>query len=348
MLHKITYKLKETSVIWFIFLGITLWVFFISYMHFLLNSDHSKRQVVSMGYMPVVTNLAAPILDHVSKTTGDVRYRAMKYSAFAEMTESLRNGQIDVAFMIAPLSIVLRQQGEDVKVIYIGNRHESTLVARKNLHVKNLNDLIGKTIAVPMRYSGHNLSILQLIEDKGLNGSINVVEMNPPDMAAALSTGALDAYYVGEPFAAQTLKSGDATLVNYVEDVWPGFICNLIVVRQEFIDKEPDIVQQLVQSAARSGLWAEKNHQAAIKIAAQYWNQSESLVEYALTTPENRIVYNQFIPVDSELQYMADLMKRFDLLENTNISGLVDDRFAKSADLDNIVTAESIISINQN
>ena len=343
MLLKFTHKLKETSVPLVIFLGITLWVVFISYMHFMLNSEHSKRQVVSMGYMPVVTNLAAPILDHVSKSTGDIRYKAIKYASFAEMAESLRNGQIDVAFMIAPLSIVLRQQGEDVKVIYIGNRHESTFVARKELNVKSLDDLIGKTVAVPMRYSGHNLSILKMIDEKGLAGSINVVEMNPPDMAAALSTGSLDAYYVGEPFAAQTLKSGDAALVDYVENIWPGFICNLVVVRQKFIDQEPDVVQQLVQSAARSGIWASNDSKSAIKIAAKYWNQSESLVEYALTTPVDRIIYNQFIPVTAELQYMADLMKKFELLENSDISGLVDDRFAKAADTDNISTQESII-----
>ena len=143
------------------------------------------------------------------------------------MAESLRNDEIGAAFMIAPLAVVLRQQGEDVKIVYIGNRHESTFVTRKDLNVNNLRDLIGKTVAVPMRYSGHNLSLLQLIEEQGLTGSINVVEMNPPDMAAALSTGSLDAYYVGEPFAAQTLKSGHAKLFSYVEDLWPKFICNL-------------------------------------------------------------------------------------------------------------------------
>jgi len=346
MLHKSVRFFRNIPVIWSLFIGMTVWVCFISYMHFLLNTETSKRQVVSLGYMPVVTNLAAPILDHVSKTTGNIRYKAMKYSSFAEMAESLRNGQIDAAFIIAPLSIVLRQQGEDVKVVYIGNRHESTFVAKKSLAVKDLNDLIGKSVAVPMRYSGHNLSILKLIEEKGLTGSINVVEMNPPDMAAALSSGALDAYFVGEPFAAQTLKSGDASLVNYVEDLWPGFICNLMVVRQSFIDKEPDIVQQLVQSAARSGLWAQKNSNAAIKIASRYWNQSESLVEYAMTTPRDRIVFNQFVPVVAELQSMADLMKKFNMIENTDISGLVDDQFARSSILENISTVESIISIN--
>ncbi|MDH5764447.1 MAG: ABC transporter substrate-binding protein [Gammaproteobacteria bacterium] len=345
MLHKLSTKLREASVIWYIFVGITIWAFFISYMHFKLNTEYSERPVVAMGYMPVVTNLAAPIMDYVSKKDGEIRYRALKYASFAEMAESLRHGQIDAAFMIAPLSIVLRQQGEDVKVVYIGNRHESTLVARKELSIEKLEDLEGMTLAVPMRYSGHNLSILKLIEEKGLRGRINVVEMNPPDMASALSTGSLDAYYVGEPFAAQTLKSGHAQLVNYVEDVWPGFICNLVVVRQKFIDDKPEVVQHMVQSAIRSGLWAQENQQQAIEIAAQYWNQAEGLVEYAMTTPENRIVYNQYLPVEDELQYMADLLVKFNMLENADVSGLVEDRFAKSANTENITTSQSIITL---
>ena len=136
------------------------------------------------------------------------------------MAESLRNGHIDAAFMIAPLAIVLRQQNENVRIVYIGNRHESTLVARKDLAIRDIGGLAGRTLAVPMRYSGHNLAILREMEARGLSKSINIVEMNPPDMASALSSGVLDAYFVGEPFAAQTvILSGDAQVVNYVEDL---------------------------------------------------------------------------------------------------------------------------------
>jgi len=296
-----------------------------------------------MGYMPVITNLSAPILDYVSEDKGDIRYKAIKYSSFAEMAESLRNGEIEVAFMIAPLSIVLRQQGEDVKVVYIGNRHESTLVARKDLKVNKLSDLVGKTIAVPMRFSGHNLSVLKMIEEQGLTGKIKVVEMNPPDMASALSSGSLDAYYVGEPFAAQTLKSGESTLVNYVEDVWPSFMCNLVVMRQEFIDADPEIVQDFIQGVVRSGLWAENNTDEAVKIAVKYWNQSQDLVEYALTTPDKRIVFNEYVPIEAEFQTMADLMKKYKLLESNDISGLVEDKFTKAANTENIIDLKSVI-----
>jgi NitT/TauT family transport system substrate-binding protein len=319
------------------------WLLLIAGAHYYLNMDHDQRQVVTMGYMPVITNLAAPLLDYASiSNKSPIRYRALKFSSFAEMAEALRNHGIQAAFMIAPLSIVLRQQGEDVKVVYIGNRHESTLVVRKDLHARTLAELVGRTIAVPMRYSGHNILLLKLLAEFGLEGKVNIVEMNPPDMASALASGSLDAYFVGEPFAAQTLKSGDSRLIFRVEDVDPDFICNLLLVQQQFIEKHPEAVRQMVQGAVRSGLWARKNLTAAAKIASRYWGQPLDLVEYALETPPHRIVFDKYLPVEEELQKMANLMVRFKLLKTGTITGLVEDRFARQADLTGIGGVDSI------
>lgn len=319
------------------------WLVFISVLHLWLNTDRADRPVVKMGYMPVVTNLACPLLDYASKTRGDIRFSAIKFASFSEMAEALRNGEIQAAFMIAPLSIVLKQQKEDIRVVYIGNRHESTLVVRKDLGAKSLFDLRGRTVAVPMRYSGHNLSILQLLERTGLRGQVTVVEMNPPDMPAALATGALDAYYVGEPFAAKSLVDGNASLLYYVEDVWKYFICNLVVVKQHLIDTRPEVVRALVHGAVRSGIWAQAHPDDAAAIAARYWNQPETLVKYALNTPENRIVYDRYAPRQDEMQTIADLMVRFGLTDSTDIDGLVDDTWAQSTPLSGITDIASIL-----
>jgi NitT/TauT family transport system substrate-binding protein len=322
-----------------------VWFILITGAHYGLNMEHDQRQVVTMGYMPVITNLAAPLLDYASiDGRSSIRYRALKFASFAEMAEALRNNQIQAAFIIAPLSIVLHQQGEDVKVVYIGNRHESTLVVRKDLHARTLAELAGRTIAVPMRYSGHNILLLNLIAEAGLRQTINVVEMNPPDMASALASGSLDAYFVGEPFAAQTLKDGTSNLFFHVEDISPGFICNLLLVRQQFIEKQPEIVRDLVQGAVRSGLWAQHNSAEASEIASQYWGQAVELVKYAMNTPEGRIVFDKYIPDVEELQKMADLMVRFKLIETGEITDLVEDRFAREANIDGIDGIPSILS----
>jgi NitT/TauT family transport system substrate-binding protein len=320
-----------------------VWLIVITLLHCSLNMHREDRDLVRMGYMPVVTNLAAPLLDFASRDEGPYRFEAIKFSSFAEMAESLRNRHIDAAFMIAPLAIVLRQQNENVRIVYIGNRHESTLVARKSLAIRDIGSLAGRTLAVPMRYSGHHLGILREMEARGLSKSINIVEMNPPDMASALSSGVLDAYFVGEPFAAQTILSGDAQVVNYVEDLWPQFICNLVIVKQDFIDKRPEAVQQLVQSAMRSGLWAEQHPDEAADVAASYWNQPPDLIRYALTTPKARIDYKRSVPQASEIQLMADLMARYKLTDDNDTTGIVEDRFAREADLENISDINSIL-----
>jgi len=331
------------SPVWLRSIGALMWLSAIAFAHYWFNFDHSSQRLVRMGYMPVITNLAAPILDSTSKDEDAVRFKALKFSSFAEMGEALRNGTIEVGFMIAPLPIVLRQQGVDVKVIAIGNRHESTLVARKEFGAKRIEDLVGKTVAVPMRYSGHNIAMLRLLEEKGLTGKVNVVEMNPPDMAAGLAAGSLDAYFVGEPFAAKTVKSGLSDVVFYVEDVWPNFMCNLIVTSRKFIQDDPELVQHMVQAAARSGVWAHHHPKEAAQIASKYWNQPADLVEYALTTPPDRIRYDRYIPVEAEFQQMADLMQHFGLLEKNDIQGLVDDRFAKAADVSNVTDLRSVV-----
>lgn len=279
-----------------------IWLTLITSLHYWFNEKTEDRKVLRLGYMPVITNLAAPLLDHATKTSKSTRFEAMKFASFSEMGEALRNDKIQAAFIIAPLSVVLRQQGEDIKIVYIGNRHESTLVTRKDLNISSLHELTGKTLAVPIRFSGHNLSILQLIEKEGLTGQIKIVEMNPPDMSASLASGALDAYYVGEPFAARAIKSGNAKVLHYAEEVWPNFICNLVIVRQKLIEKDPDAVKMLVQGAARSGMWAQSNLKQAADIASKYWNQPLDLVEYALNTPNNRIRFNQFVPKQEEMQ----------------------------------------------
>lgn len=343
MLRNKFWSLANNSLPVKLFVIPVIWLALISAVHYQLNFESSSRKTVRMGYMPVITNMAAPMLDYVTKEREGVRFKAIKYASFAEMAESLRNKQIDVAFMIAPLSIVLRQQGADVKLVYIGNRDESTLVTRKDLNITEFPQLAGKTIAVPMRFSGHNLSALELVKKYQLTGDINIVEMNPPDMAAALASGSLDAYYVGEPFAAKTLRSGDASLLFHVEDVWPNFICNLVIVNNSLIKSDPELVQQFVSAAARSGLWVQQNLDEAAEIAASYWNQELELVKYALNTPKDRIIFDQYIPKEAEIQQIADMMVDDGLITDNSIAGLIDDHFAKNVDLSNVTTLESIL-----
>lgn len=309
------------------------WLILISILHFRLNADRGGRRTIAMGYMPVITNLAAPLLDDATREGNGVRFKAIKFASFAEMAAAFRNDEIQAAFIIAPLAIVLKQQGVDIRIVYIGNRHESTLVSRRDLDARSIDALAGRTVAVPIRYSGHYLLMRKILEERGLSGEVRLVEMNPPDMASALASGVLDAYFVGEPFAAQTLKSGEAQRIHYVEEMWPGFICNLMIVKKPLIDEAPELIRRLVTGAVRSGIWAKDHIPEAAAIVSRYWRQPVALVEYALGTPSGRIRFEASLPKLEEIQEIADLMVRFGLSQNRDVGGIVDDRFVREADV---------------
>jgi NitT/TauT family transport system substrate-binding protein len=193
-----------------------------------------------------------------------------------------------------------------------------------------------------MRFSGHNLSLRELMAKHDLTGQIKIVEMNPPDMASALASESdLSAYYVGEPFASKTLKNGLSDLVFHVEEVWPSFICNLVLVKQSTIDRDPKAVRLLVQGAARSGLWAEKHQDQAAEISAQYWSQPVELVKYALQG--RKVIFDQYLPKEEEMQEIADLMVKYGLIDDNRIDGLVDARFAAGAKQEGIDALDDIL-----
>jgi NitT/TauT family transport system substrate-binding protein len=284
--------------------------------------------------MPVIANLAAPLVDEASRNQ-DVHFQALKFPSFAELSEAFRSGHIQVAFIIAPLAVVMHQQGVPLKVVYIGNRHESTLVARKDLPISGLPGLVGRTIAVPIRYSGHLLALKRYAREHGLgDDAIRIVEIPPPDMPAALATGGVDGCFVGEPFASKALRDGSAKKVSDVEGIWPNFICNLMVVRRELIGAKPEIVQRLVTAAVKSGAWAQAHIGETVRIVSSYWAQDPELVRYVFDNPPKRFRFDLYRPHFEELESMVKEMRNAGLISGSvNTRELVEDRFARTADI---------------
>lgn len=346
--------MKPLSKTWKLTIGALLLLALLSGLYFAMNtspvssgrqangSPRVERKIFKIGYMPVIANLAAPLLDHLSKDSGDVYFEALKFSSFAEMASALSSDNIQAAFIIAPLSIVLRQQGVDVKVVMIGNRHESSLVAKKELNITKFEDLAGKKVAVPIRFSGHNLALLEEMDKRGMQGKLNIVELNPPDMPSAMAAGSLDAYFVGEPFAARSLVNGSANLVHHVEDIWPNFICNLVVVKQSAIDKDPELMRRFVRGASRANLWA-KTHQeqAAELVATKYWSQSPDAAKYVFNS--RTVLFDKFVPKKEEMQQIADLMVKHGLIKDNHIEGLVDDQFAAAVKIEEVEKLDDIL-----
>ncbi|MCU0588229.1 MAG: ABC transporter substrate-binding protein [Syntrophobacteraceae bacterium] len=310
-----------------------LWLIVISTLHGLLNHEPADPgTTVRMGYMPVIANLAAPLVDRASRQS-DLRFESIKFSSFAEMAEAFRAGHIEVAFIIAPLALALHQEGVPLKIVYIGTRHESTLVVGSDSPIQSMRELVGKKVAVPIRYSGHLLALRRYLRETGLGeSSVQLIEIPPPDMPAALATGSIDGYFVGEPFASRSVQSGLGRRLMDVEQIWPEFICNLMIVRDELIRSHPERVSRLVSAAVRAGVWAQGHPDEAIALLADSWAQSAGLVRYTFTQSPNRFRFDLPVPSLKDVQLIAGEMTRAGLTrQDLDAGAMLDDRFALEA-----------------
>jgi NitT/TauT family transport system substrate-binding protein len=157
---------------------------------------------------------------------------------------------------------------------------------------------------------------------------IDLVELPPPDMPSALAAGSIDAYFIGEPFAAKAEMDGTGRVLHYAKDVWPRFISCVLVVHEDLIREQPEVVRDLVRGIAESGEWAEHHREAAADLAAPYYRQDPKLLRYVLTQPPDRVSYVGLTPTDEEIaQIMGYAVKAGILRGPIDLAGLVDRSF---------------------
>jgi NitT/TauT family transport system substrate-binding protein len=294
------------------------------------SSESSAAATLGVGFLPVTCHLTCPVTDFATKsTTTGTRFLSQRFTEFPTVVEALKARKIEATFLLAPLAMVLREQGVPIHIVYLGHRDGSTVMVRKDSPARSLRDLRGKTFARPSKFSNQYLVITKLMEDEGMQPSdINFVDLPPPDMPAALAAGAIDAYFVGEPHAAKAEVSGTGRVLYYAKDIWPRFVSCVLVVRDELIRDHPEIVRDLVRGIAESGEWAERNRLDAAKVAAPYFRQDQKLLEFVLTQPPDRVSYRHLTPTDEDLEMiMKYALKAGILRKPIDVGDLVDRRF---------------------
>jgi NitT/TauT family transport system substrate-binding protein len=287
----------------------------------------SGGEALQVGFLPVTCHLTCPVTDYATKTSKGNRFVSQRFTDFPTMSETIKSGRLKATFMIAPLAMKLREQGVPIKIVYLGHRDGSTVMVRKGSNAKSLRDLRGKTFGIPSKFSNQNLVIHKLMEDQGVRADeIKFVELPPPDMPGALASNAIDAYFVGEPFAAKAEMDGTGQVLYHAKDIWPRFISCVLVVHEDLIRDKPALVRDLVRGIAESGEWAETHRLDAAKIAAPYYRQDEKVVRFVLTQPKDRVSYRMLTPTDPDIQRIADMAFKAGLIKKPALARDVVDR----------------------
>jgi NitT/TauT family transport system substrate-binding protein len=250
-----------------------------------------------VGFIPVTCHLTCPVTDFINRSMeGEGIYDPIRFSGWPELKEAFLSRYTKATFILAPLAMKLREDGIPIKIVYLGHRDGTSLMVHKDSNIYRFEDLRGKTVAIPNRYSNQRLLMLKAMKDRGMRfDEINMIEMPPPDMPVALATRSVDAITAAEPFMAQTELDGYGRTLYATKDIWPNFISCVLAVHEDSIRNERPVVQQLVDGIARSGKWLDEtmDHrmQAAQFVSQHYYNQHPRLLSFVLSKPPDRVKY---------------------------------------------------------
>ncbi len=311
-----------------------------------ISCTAEKKEALQVGGLPVTCNLTLPVACAAKsasiRTSPDgrprVEYVFSKYSGWPEIKESLMAGRIQAAYMLAPLVMDLADRKIPVKIVSLGHRSGAVIMVRSDSPYQHFRQLEGRRIAIPSRFAVDFLFLRKMLAREGMTpADVQVVEMAPPDMPAALYANAVDAYCTGEPFGAAAQRAGYARPLRMTRDEWRKYICCVLTVREELIEDNRALVQDLVNEVLGAGVWLDAqqaNRDKAVAIAAgrEFFNQDPNILRFVMENPTDRVTYGDLRMVRTEFEELMELSLAAGTLKRPiPYETYVDDSFARDS-----------------
>jgi NitT/TauT family transport system substrate-binding protein len=272
------------------------------------------------------------------KGAGPELVEYLKFSGWPEVKESLMTGRIKAAYMLAPLVMDLADKGIPVKIVSLAHRSGAVIMVRTESPIKTMKDLKGKLIAIPSRFAVDYLYVRKLLKKYGMTEKdIDIIEMAPPDMPAALYAKSVDAYATGEPFGAVAQRAGYAKPLYMTRNDWPNYICCVLTVREELIRENRPLVQQLVNYTLEAGRWLDsspENRKRAVEVAAapNFFNQDPRVLQFVMDNPRDRVTYQDLRLIRSEFDELMQFSIEAGMLKRpVPYEKYVDESFTRNA-----------------
>ncbi|WP_119388209.1 CmpA/NrtA family ABC transporter substrate-binding protein [Taklimakanibacter lacteus] len=240
-------------------------------------------------------------------------------TSWANIRDRLSVGHFDVAHMLAPLPIAanlglspldvpfiapmaLGLGGNAVTVstrlwtalaasgassdgdpLRVGSALGAVISARRDRGERPL------TFAVVQSFSGHHYELRYWLAACGIDPDrdIAITVVPPPLMVAALKSGRIDGYCVGEPWNTAAVQDGSGRIVTTKSSIWRSSPEKVLGVTKEWAEANPGTLAGLLRALHRASLWCDDKNNAAelaaILAGPSYLDLPEALLLPAIT-----------------------------------------------------------------
>ncbi|MEA2061837.1 MAG: ABC transporter substrate-binding protein [Thermodesulfobacteriota bacterium] len=294
--------------------------------------DNKVELVVS--HIQITDHLALGALKHRIENN-EIRpkhfvLKTEKKSGWNPIQEGLESGEIDCAFVLAPIAMDLFAYDVPIKLVLLAHKNGSTFV--RSRHYDHRFDSLQsfykyKVVDIPHKMSVHHMMVHKFLKELGLKPgvpgkkAINVrFEVVPPVKMPGIMAEREDVagFMVAEPIATKAIVSDVGDLEFLSASRWDDHPCCVVAMQDEFIQKYPEAVNEFVSLLVDTGQYIQADKARAANIGVSFLDPDGSLglnpavLEKVFSQPQ-AINWNNLYPdleqLDVIQRYMHDVME---------------------------------------
>ncbi|SFR86806.1 NitT/TauT family transport system substrate-binding protein [Microbacterium sp. cf046] len=189
------------------------------------------------------------------------------FNAGPAAIEALTAGAIDATY-IGPnpsINTFIQSGGESARIIAGATTGGAALVVRDGIDEPE--DLEGTTLATPQLGNTQDVALRTWLADEGFETSTTGggdVTITPTENAQTLQLfqdGQIDGAWLPEPWVSRLIIDAGAHVLVDEADLWEDgeFPTTVLLVRAEFLEEHPDVVEDLLRGHVAAVEWLEDN-----------------------------------------------------------------------------------------
>lgn len=240
----------------------------------LATSVFAADKPLRIGYVFAMANAPALIADKEGfyKQEGlDVDLKALGDGPVIQ--QALAAGELDVAYVGTPPVYQWYSRGLKSTILAKVNYGQAAVIVGDKSPINSLQDLKGKKLAGVKKGSGMDVLLRGYVlkEKAGLDPDhdLNIIDMPPGNMNAALERGIVDAAFAWEPFVSQAVLRGSARVLFDVNQALPQYPWYVVIAVPKTLQERPDDVVKLLRAHRKAVAFLNEHPQEANRIIAE-------------------------------------------------------------------------------
>ncbi len=288
-----------------------------------------------LGYFANVTH-AVPLVGlnngmFAQELGGKVTIDPKTFNAGPDVITAIFAGELDASYIGQSPAVngYVQSDGNDVRIVSGAASGGAALVVKSE--ITEPAQLSGKRIASPQLGNTQDIALRNWLKQNGVpaeenGGDVSVIPTANADALTAFKNGDLDGAWAPEPWATRLVQEGGGHILVDEKTLWPNgqFATTVLIVRTEFLNDHPDVVQKLVGANVKTVQWIKKHGEEAKALVNQQIEEitSKALPKAVIDTAFPNVEFT-YDPIQSSVETAAKQAYDLGLLrENPDLADL--------------------------